>query len=126
MVGIVLDSVASTEVVLVQYDSAREHWKECFEIVIGIEDTWLSAYVLEGRARLALLEHDPELCIRLLGAGDAARRSIGAVCPEYWLDVIATSLKTARDQVSDSVADTAWHEGQTMTAQEIMAAVIAS
>ncbi|OLD51137.1 MAG: hypothetical protein AUI42_00050 [Actinobacteria bacterium 13_1_40CM_2_65_8] len=125
MVGIVLDSVANAEGLLGRYDEAREHWKECFSIAIESGNSWAWSYLLEGRARLALLEQDPALCVRLAAAGDAARRSIGAVSPGYWSDMVAAAVEAARGQLSEAAADTAWREGQTMTAQEIMAAVIA-
>ena len=108
-----------------RYDEAREHWKECFSIAIESGNSWARSYLLEGRARPALLEQDPALCVRLAAAGDAARRSIGAVSPGYWSDMVAAAVEAARGQLSEAAADTAWREGQTMTAQEIMAAVIA-
>jgi predicted ATPase/DNA-binding SARP family transcriptional activator len=123
MVAIVLDSIASAEMVLGQRDGARAHWQECFGIAIGLDNTWLTAWVLEGRARLALLENDPRLCIRLVSASDAARNSISAVAPKFWRDIVAATVYTARSQLPDTVGDAAWREGQTMTAQYIMASV---
>jgi predicted ATPase/DNA-binding SARP family transcriptional activator len=124
MVALALDSIADLEMSLGRHREARAHWQECFAIAMRLDNTRLTATVLEGRARLALLDGDPELCLRLAASGDAAWSSIGAVAPEYWRDIIAATVEAARRQLPDTVADTTWREGQTMTAQEIMASVI--
>jgi hypothetical protein len=107
-----------------RHAEARAHWHECFALAIDLDNTWLTSFVVEGRARLALLEEDPDLCIKLLAAGDAARKSIGAAAPEFWSVIIATTIEAARARLPRAAAEKAWREGQSMTAQEIMASVI--
>jgi hypothetical protein len=80
-----------------------------------------SAYILESRARLALLEGDPELCIRLASASEAARSSIGKVVPPDWRDILTKTVEEAQRQLPELVADTAWREGKSMTVEEVMA-----
>lgn len=91
-----------------------------------LDDKRLSTYILERRAQLALLDGDPELCIRLTSASEAVRSSIGEVAPPDWQGIVAKTVKEARHQLPDSAADTAWREGKSMTLEEVMASVVSS
>jgi predicted ATPase/DNA-binding SARP family transcriptional activator len=125
-VSSVLDSIAEVEMSSDRFDEARALWQECFAIAMSLDDKRQTAYLLEARARLALLEGDPGLCLRLASAGEAARSSIGEVAPQDWREIVIKTVKAARHQLPDLAADTAWREGKTMTAEEAMASVIAS
>jgi predicted ATPase/DNA-binding SARP family transcriptional activator len=120
----ILDSIADVEISLGRHNEARALWRECFAIVMRLDDKRQTAYVLERGAQLALLDNRPELCVRLASASEAARTSIGEVAPPDWRDIVTTTVQTARSQLSDLAADTAWSEGKTMTNEEVMASFI--
>jgi len=120
----ILDSLAEVEMALGRLSDARALWQEFFAIARRLDDKRQSAYVLDRRAQLALIEGDPELCIRLASASEAARSAIGEVAPPDWRDMIAKTVEAARRQLPDLAADTAWREGKTMTAEEVMASVV--
>jgi non-specific serine/threonine protein kinase len=125
-VSSVLDSLAEVEMSLGRFNEARALWQEGFATAMGLDDKRQTAYLLEARARLALLEGDPELCIRLASAGEAARTSIGEVAPKDWREIVTKALDAARHQLPDLAADTAWREGKTMTVEEAISSVTAS
>jgi predicted ATPase/DNA-binding SARP family transcriptional activator len=122
----ILDSVAEVEMSLGRHNQARALWQECFAIAMRLDDKRQSAYILESRARLALLEGDPELCIRLASASEATRTSIGEVAPPDWREIVIKTLQEARGQLPDLAADTAWREGQTMPVEEVMVSAVSS
>jgi predicted ATPase/DNA-binding SARP family transcriptional activator len=123
MAGI-LDSAAALEMSMGRHDEARALWRECFVFAVRLDDRMLAAYILEGRARLALLEGDPELCIRLASASAAARSSSGEVAQQDWRDIVTMTIEAARRQLPDPIADAAWREGKTMAIEEVMASII--
>jgi predicted ATPase/DNA-binding SARP family transcriptional activator len=125
-VSSVLDSLAEVEMSLGRFHEARALWQEGFATAMGLDDKRQTAYLLEARARLALLEGDPELCIRLASAGEAARSSIGEVAPKDWREIVIKTVEAARQQLPDVAADTAWREGKAMTVEEVTSSVIAS
>ena len=125
-VSSVLDSIAEVEMSLGRFNDARARWQECFAIAMRLDDKRQIAYLLEARARLALREADPELCIRLASAGEAARSSIGEVAPQDWREIVTKTVEAARHQLPALTAETAWREGKAMTVEEAMASVIAS
>jgi predicted ATPase/DNA-binding SARP family transcriptional activator len=122
-VASILDSIAEVEMSLGRLNDARALWQECFAITVRVDDKRQTAYVLERGARLALLEGDPEMCIRLASASEAARNSIGEVAPPDWRDIVTTTVEAARRQLTDLAAETAWSEGKTMKVEEVMASV---
>jgi hypothetical protein len=107
-----------------RHDEARALWRECFVFAIRLDDRMLAAYVLEGRARLALLEGDPELCIRLASAGEASRSSSGEVAQQDWRDIVTMTVEAARRELPELAAESAWSEGKTMKVEEVMASVL--
>jgi predicted ATPase/DNA-binding SARP family transcriptional activator len=125
-VSSVLDSLAEVEMSLGRFNEARALWQECFAIAMRLDDKRQTAYLLEARARLALFEGDPDLCIRLASAAEVARSSIGEIAPQDWREIVIKTLEAARDQLTDLAADTAWREGKTTTLEDVMASVIAS
>ncbi|HEV2035962.1 MAG TPA: BTAD domain-containing putative transcriptional regulator [Candidatus Dormibacteraeota bacterium] len=120
----ILDSIAEVEMSLGRFNDARALWQECFAIAMRLDDKRQTAYVLERRARLALLEGDPELCIRLASVSEAVRSSTGEVAPQDWREIVIKTVEEARHQLPDLAAETAWREGKTMTVEEIMAFVV--
>ncbi|HVD48239.1 MAG TPA: BTAD domain-containing putative transcriptional regulator [Candidatus Limnocylindria bacterium] len=120
----ILDSLAGVEMSFGRFNDARALWHECFSIARRLEDKRLTVYILERRAQIALLEGNPELCIRLVSASEAVRASIGEVAPQDWQEIVSKTVQEARHQLSDLAAETARREGQTMTYDEVMASVI--
>jgi predicted ATPase/DNA-binding SARP family transcriptional activator len=120
----ILDSIAEVEMSLGRFNDARVLWKECFAIAMRLGDKRQTANYLERRAGIALVEGDPELCIRLASAGEAARSMIGEVAPPDWRDMVAKTVEAARRQLPDLAADTAWREGKSMTVEEVMTSVV--
>jgi tetratricopeptide (TPR) repeat protein len=122
----VLDSLAEVEMSLGRFNEARALWQECFAIARRLDDKRQTAYLLEARARLALHEGDPALCIRLASAAEVARSSIGEIAPQDWREIVIKTVEAARHQLPDLAADTAWREGKTTTLEDVMASVLAS
>lgn len=123
-VSSVLDSLAEVEMSLGRFNEARALWQECFAIAMRLDDKRQTAYLLEARARLALFEGDPELCIRLASAAEVARSSIGEIAPLDWREIVIKTVEAALDQLPDLAADTARREGKTLTIAEVMASVV--
>jgi tetratricopeptide (TPR) repeat protein len=120
----VLDSLAAVEMSLGRHDEARALWKESFIFAVHLGDVLLGTVLLEGRARLALLDGNPELCVRLVAAADAGRRSIGSVADKDWNDLLTKTVDEARNQLPASAVEAAWREGNSMTVEEVMASLI--
>ena len=126
LMGIVLDSLAEIEEALGLHHEARPHLQECLELAVRLDDARLAGGAFRGWARLALFEDNPEVCIRLMAAGDAALSSIGAAVTLLDREGLDATINSARSQLSDDVADRAWREGQAMTVREAVASVVGS
>ena len=126
LIGAVLDSVAEVEEALGLHNEARGHLEECLALAVRLDDARLAGGALQGWARLALFEDHPELCIRLMAAGNASLSSIGAADAALDRESIEATINRARSQLSDLVADKAWREGQAMTASDVIASVVES
>jgi predicted ATPase/DNA-binding SARP family transcriptional activator len=122
----ILDSTTEVEMSLGRFNEALALWQECFAIAMRLDDKRQTAYLLERRARLALLDGDPELCIRLVSASEAARSSTGEVAPLDWREIVTKTVDAARHQLPGLAADTAWREGKTMTVDDVVASVVPS
>jgi non-specific serine/threonine protein kinase len=122
--GLVLNSLAEVELSLGLHNEARAHEEESLELALRLDNAWLAGWALAGRARLALVADDPELCIRLMAASEAAWSSIGAIGPQWWSERVDTTVMAARRQLSDPVANNAWGEGKGMTIQAVIASVL--
>jgi len=120
----ILDSIAEVEIALGHFDEARDHWQECFAIAVLLGEKRQIAYILERRAQQALLEGDPELCIRLASASEAARRMAGEVAPKDWREIVSKTVDEARSRLTGLAADTAWRDGKAMTMEEAIASVV--
>jgi tetratricopeptide (TPR) repeat protein len=120
----ILDSIAEVEMSLGRFKEARSLWQECFSIAMRLNDKRQIPYVLERRARLALLEGDAELCIRLASASEAARSATGEIASQDLREIVVKTVEDARHQLPELVSDAAWREGKTMTLEEVIASVV--
>src|ERR1700730_12980643 len=120
MLAMILDSLAAQKLSLGFVTEARAHWSECLAIAVPLDNTWLTIHVLNSMAELVLADHNPQLTLRLVAAGEVARKSIGAVLPPQEHAMIDRMLALARKRVSSDVADTAWREGQMMTLRQVV------
>jgi predicted ATPase/DNA-binding CsgD family transcriptional regulator len=98
--------------------------KACFieGLLIGNEsgNTQLVAWGLLGVAGVAASERQPKLAARLFGAGQTMLQSIGGGLDPVDRREYELSLEAAREQLDDAAFATAWAEGQSMTAEQMV------
>jgi DNA-binding NarL/FixJ family response regulator len=69
---------------------------------------------LEGFARLAAAEDQPERALRLAGAAAALREAMGTPLPPFWAADLERSLEPARQALSAEAWAAAWAAGRAM------------
>jgi hypothetical protein len=76
------------------------------------------ARVLEGFAYMALHQHDVARGLKLAGAADSLRRSVGARLRAFEQAQLEATLKLARKKRRPESANAAWDAGCRMTLRE--------
>ncbi len=79
------------------------------------------SWCLAGMAGVAVLDEEPERAVRLWGAAEALRLSIGARHAPAARARRERLMAAARDQLGDAAFDAAWAEGQALTLEQAMA-----
>ena len=118
LVALVLDSAAWAHVELGLRDQAASLWAEGLAKIRSAPDRWLLPNYVEGFARVARLEDDPELACKLLAAAAGLREEVGAQAPPTWSEYLQTDFIAVRRQLGDEGFDAAWATGFGMPADE--------
>lgn len=97
------------------YATANRLLKEALETQRDEEDLWVINYTLDSLACTAANQGYPKRALRLAGASEALRRSLGIVQPpvaQAWVDEM---LKPAWQALEPETANETWAKGQAMT-----------
>jgi tetratricopeptide (TPR) repeat protein len=105
------------------YAAARALYKE--SLVIGrigrvVGDNWDIASCLEGLAGLFVAQGEPVRAVRLWGAADALRKSMGTPIPPVYGADYERSVAAARAQLGEKAFAAAWAEGRMMSLEQVL------
>jgi tetratricopeptide (TPR) repeat protein len=104
-----------------ELDAARRLLQGCLAIVLERGSALCPAHVLEGFARLALTENQPERAVQLLGAASAIQRALGmSVLPIERL-LLTQTVDVARHALNEATYTQAWGRGAAMRVDEAVA-----
>ena len=100
---------------------AMAQWRESLDVRQEIGDMGGSAWCLERLAEVARARQQPERAVRLLGAAEALRASIGSVIdpvdqPEY-----ENHRASLRAEIGETRFAAAWDDGRVMTLEQAVA-----
>ena len=103
-----------------QFELGKTMLQESLELHDELEDRWRVASVLESLAGIAFEQQEAERAVRLLGAADALRMSVGTPLPPVEMEDRDPYLKLARAALGEEKFTLLWLEGQTMPAEQII------
>ncbi len=105
-----------------QYARARSLLNECLAIGLELGTRPAIAECIEGHGWLAACHGHAQRAVRLLGAAEDFRDSIGAaLAPADEVPRHAQAIAAARDALSYTAFDDAWAKGQAMSWEEAVA-----
>jgi tetratricopeptide (TPR) repeat protein len=97
------------------YASARTMYKESLTINSELGDREAIAYLLEDSGSLAALQGQAERALRLAGAAESLRESIGVPIPPAEQAALERTLALARQALGQTAAAKALAEGRVMS-----------
>jgi uncharacterized protein HemY len=100
------------------YGAARAMYEESLIINRELEDKRSIAFLLEHFGSLAALQGQPERALRLSGAAEALRGTIGAQLSPTDKEKLNETLDPARQALGDEVAAAMEAEGRAMTLEQ--------
>jgi non-specific serine/threonine protein kinase len=86
-----------------------------------LQDRWRVASVLESLASIAFEQQETERSVRLLGAAEALRASLGTPLPPVEHEDRDRYLKLARAALGEEKFTQLWLEGRTMPGEQVIA-----
>jgi predicted ATPase/DNA-binding CsgD family transcriptional regulator len=103
------------------YAAARARFAEMMEGNLLRRYPWSAPYVLLGYARLAAAEGQAARALRLAGAVDVLRQTVGTSLGPAYQAYVRRDLEQAWRALGEEEGATAWEEGQAMTLEEAVA-----
>ncbi|HEY0320274.1 MAG TPA: tetratricopeptide repeat protein [Pyrinomonadaceae bacterium] len=103
-----------------QFEPAKTMLRESLELHYELQDRWRVASVLESLGAIAFEQEKPERSVRLLGAAEALRMTVGTPLPPVDHEDRDHYLKTARIALGEEKFASVWLEGQTMPVEQVM------
>ena len=100
------------------YDTARLHYEEALAMFRKLGNKAGIAYSLEGFAGLAGAQGQSERAVRLRGAAEALRETIGVPLPAVDRAKYDHYVETARAALGEEASAAVWAEGCKMTMEE--------
>jgi non-specific serine/threonine protein kinase len=100
---------------------ARTVYDEALSLLRDAGDKALMAFGIEGLARVALSEGQPERTVRLCGAADALRTAIEAPLPPPDRPLYARTLAEGHRLLGEEEFAQAWRQGRAMTLEQAIA-----
>ena len=101
-----------------RYGVARDLYYESLEINRELGDGWALAYLIEDVGYLNAAEGFPKIALKLIGAADSLRESIGAPLPPAERENSEKLLKSARDGLSPEAQDVAFEAGRLLSLEQ--------
>jgi len=102
--------------------AAHALYEESWKLAKELDNKGIMASCLEGLAGVILAQGEAAWAVRLWGAAEMLRETIGAPIPPVERAGYEDSVAVARTQLSESAFTTAWAEGRTMTPEQALAA----
>ena len=103
------------------YTAARAFYGESLTFPGKMDAVWIASS-LEGLAGVVAVQGDPMWAIRLYGAAEALRESVGTPVPPVERSTYERSVAAARAQLGEKTFATAWAEGRIMTVEQVLVA----
>src|SRR5262249_4818170 len=94
--------------------AARTHYGESLTLFRELRDRREVAHVLESLAAVLLAQADAQKAVRLWGAAEALRESIGSPLPPNEREKHARQVAQARSVLDEEAFVSAWGEGRAM------------
>jgi tetratricopeptide (TPR) repeat protein len=104
-----------------EYGAARALHEEFLAIYRGLGGRHGAAYSLEGLAAVLLAQAEAYKAVRLWGAADALRESIGAPLPPDERERCERQMALARSALGEDARSAAWSEGRAMSLDQAIA-----
>ena len=108
-----------------KFVAARSLYEECIAIYQELGTVYPFAWSLEGLARVTA-PHQPVWAVRLLGAAEALRETVGAPEPAVNVPSIRATreqgVAVAHDRLGEEAFAAAWAEGKAMTPEQVLTA----
>jgi predicted ATPase/DNA-binding CsgD family transcriptional regulator len=108
------------------FAAARERYRQSLALGQEVGDKRVIAERLEELAWVACAERQPELAVRLFGAAEVLRETIGAPMPPANRAQYDRSVDLARAQVGDVRLAAMWAHGRALPLEQAIAAALSS
>jgi hypothetical protein len=99
-------------------DEAASLWAEGLANIRSAPDRWVLPNYLEGFARIARLERDPELACVLLAAAAGLRDELGAQAPSNWVEYLQPDMDDVKSRLGEAAFQAGWARGFAMSATD--------
>jgi hypothetical protein len=103
------------------YAASRDYLAECLTLCLALGEKRVTAYVLEGFGALARAQEQPESAVRLYGASNVLRESIGIHLPPNEREEVERDLAALRATLGEAAFDSAWSAGRALTWEQAIA-----
>ena len=103
------------------YPRATAFYQEALIARRDLGDARSIPLCLDGLARVASAQNDPQRAARLLGAEEAMRERVGAIVPPMIQAEYDWAVTRTRDSLSETAFRTLWDEGRAMRMEEAIA-----
>jgi hypothetical protein len=118
LVAMITDSAAWAHADLGMRDEAASLWAEGLANIRSAPDRWVLPNYLEGFARIARLERDPELACVLLAAAAGLRDELGAQAPSNWVEYLQPDVDDVKSRLGEAAFQAGWARGFAMSATD--------
>ena len=115
-----VNNLANVSRGLGEYSAARSLYYESLAINRELGDGWALAYLLEDIGYLNAAEGHSEQALKLVGAAESLRVSIGAPLPPAEQEALEKSLQPARQALSQEAQQAALSAGREMTLEQAL------
>ncbi len=106
------------------YPKAKDLFADSLAAFSDLGDRRGVAESLEGLARVAGVQGQPEPAARLFGLAEALREAIGAPLLPHDRSRYAATLATAREQLTEDAWKRAWASGRAASVEEAVAPLL--
>jgi len=115
-----LSLLGKTEATLSNYTFARTLYEDSLAMAQEIGDKELIASGLEGLASVVAMQGEPAWATRLWGTAEALREAIDAPLQPVERADYDHAVTAVRDDLGEKAFVTAWTEGRSMTAEQVL------
>jgi len=102
-------------------DEGRTALREAVELAHSLDFKEQLVYGLEALAAFALERGEPGACVRLLGAAETLRQSIGILLGRYEFAMHERTAEAAQSALGEAVFAAEWNQGSSLELDEAVA-----